>query len=85
MLHYRYAYHAKYGSDEFDKTPVQPTRAEPSPDGRSVRLTVSELLPMKMYQIEVQNVAAADDGAALRNGIAWYTLNRLKERPGAAR
>jgi hypothetical protein len=77
MLHYRYEYHKAYGSDELDKTPVPVKRVELSADHRSVRLVLPELLPMKIYQLQITNLTA-EDGTPLRNNMAWYTLNRLR-------
>ena len=79
LLHWHLIYHKEYGSPEADKAPAKLARINVSEDGRHVSLTLSELLPGKVYDLTVNGLKAAD-GSELKNKIAYYTLNKLQSK-----
>ena len=78
VLHYHYEYHKQYGSPEMEKTPVKVRKARISEDGRKVSLDLGQVLAGKVYAVEVKGLKAVD-GAEVRNGVGYYTVNRLSE------
>ena len=78
LLHWHIIYHHNYGSPEADKTPCKITEVKISADGKKVSLTLSELLPGKVYDLTLSNFKSAD-GTALNNANAYYNLNRLRK------
>jgi hypothetical protein len=78
MQHYAYKYHPTYGSPQIDNTPVKVKEVRVSSDGRRVSLILPELVPLKLYELHVRGLRAAD-GSELLHPAAYYTLNRLRE------
>ncbi|MBI1369078.1 MAG: hypothetical protein GC162_10545 [Planctomycetes bacterium] len=74
--HWHYEYHPAYGCDRLDLTKVTPTSATLSDDGKTVHITLPELLENKVYHIH-PNIPAAD-GSKMTSPDAYYTLNHLK-------
>lgn len=79
---YSYEYHLDYGSDRMDQGPVRVTKAVLSPDGLRVSLTLEDLQPKFVYQLDL-NAVTGTDGAPLVNSTIYYTINQLRQ-PGAA-
>jgi glucose/arabinose dehydrogenase len=74
---YYYEYHQAYGSDQMDVQPVDVTNAEVSDDGRRVSLTLDDLAPGYVYQLDLSGLQT-DDGTELALPPLYYTLNRLQ-------
>ena len=53
-----------------------------SPDGRRVSLTLGELKPGYVYQMDLKGITGTD-GTPLVNATAYYTINQLRQ-PGPA-
>jgi hypothetical protein len=79
---YSYDYHLDYGSDRMDMGTVPGTRVVLSPDGRRVSLTLGELKPGYVYQMDLKGITGTD-GTPLVNATAYYTINQLRQ-PGPA-
>ncbi|MDO1450900.1 PQQ-dependent sugar dehydrogenase [Rhodocytophaga aerolata] len=73
---YRYAYHAKYGSDQSDVQAVAVTHVSLSADRRKVSLDLESLKPGYVYELQLGDIQAAT-GEPIANKIICYTLNRL--------
>ena len=78
LQHYYYLYHATYGSPKQEATPVKVTEVSISEDRRKVRLTVSSLVPLRVYDLRPRGIRAID-GDPLITRLAAYTLNRLRQ------
>jgi sugar phosphate isomerase/epimerase len=76
LQHYYYLYRPQYGSPQMGNTAAAIQGVEISPDGRTVRLKVAELVPGKIYELNIRSVQA-EDGSELLHPVAYYTLNRL--------
>jgi hypothetical protein len=73
---FTYIYQASYGSPVVDEQPCPVEKAEPTADGRRVRLTLGNLREGMIHEIKaagIRNVA----GLPLLHDTGWYTLNRL--------
>ncbi|MES2177366.1 MAG: hypothetical protein V4550_05840 [Gemmatimonadota bacterium] len=79
---YSYEYHLDYGSDRMDQGPVAVTKVVVSPDGLHASLTLAELQPKFVYQLDLVSLTGTD-GAPLVNSTIYYTINQLRQ-PGAA-
>ncbi len=77
LQHFEYEWHAGYGSAPSNKKIVKPVAVELSDDQREVRVTLSEVLPRKVYELNLQGLNAVD-GSQLAHRRAFYTLNRLR-------
>ncbi|HYG76747.1 MAG TPA: hypothetical protein VEK08_17215 [Planctomycetota bacterium] len=75
MQHYYYHYHAQYGSPQVDNTPVKIQEVKVSEDKKRVSLIVGELVPLRIYELQLKDVKGAG-GKPLQNASAYYTLNR---------
>ena len=75
---YYYEYSINYGSPQMDKKTVPVTEARVSADGKRVSLTLAELKPGYVHQIDLPEVRAAD-GTELVNSSIYYTLNHLRQ------
>ena len=73
---YYYAYRKDYGSPQHGREPVPVTGVQLLRDGRTVIVSLAKLNPGYVYQLDLNNIAAAD-GSPLVNGLVCYTLNRL--------
>ncbi len=78
FTHYRYKYHRSYGSPQIDKETTEVAKVRVSKNRKTVFLTLPNLVPGKIYQLDVANLRA-EDGSRLRHSKAYYTLNRLKQ------
>lgn len=76
LQRYHYLYHASYGSPQVDHTPVAIQGIRISSDGRTVWLTVPELVTGRIYELHLDGVRGAS-GDELLHRVAYYTLNRL--------
>ncbi len=74
---FRYAYHAKYGSDQFDKASVNVTAMKLSADRLSASIALAELKPGFVHEITLEG-ATDDDGHLMLSPTLYYTLNRLR-------
>jgi len=77
---FTYIYQSGYGSPVVDEEPCPIAKAEPSADGRTVRLTMANLREGVIHEIRAAGVRSAADGGAgepLLHDTGWYTLNRL--------
>lgn len=72
---FRYLY-LPAGSPRVDESACQVTAARPAADGLAVELTLAELEPGYIYELETEGLRSMA-GAALENEPAYYTLNRL--------
>jgi hypothetical protein len=59
-----------------ENTPITVQRATISSDLQTVHLSVSSLVPEKIYELHFDNLRAKD-GMAPLHPVAYYTLNRL--------
>ena len=75
---YRYAYGYKYGGGAIEKTSIETSNAQVDRDDpRIVRLTLHELTPNYLYDLDFGKVKSAK-GESVRHGSLVYTLNRLR-------
>jgi sugar lactone lactonase YvrE len=79
LQHYRYLYHETYGSPQVDVTPAKVDSVRVSPDGRSARLAVPDLVPGRIYELHASGVRSSD-GLPLLHSEGYYTLNRIPAR-----
>ncbi len=75
---YYYAYHADYGSPRMDTTPVSVNNIKVSEDGLRVSLSLADLKPGYVYDLEIKDVHS-EQGVALINNRLFYTLNQLHD------
>lgn len=78
IKNYTYLYSGAYGGDEVDTMENPITRAIVSPDGLSVRLSVSGLRPIHVHELRAEGVTSLD-GLSLSHPDAYYTLNRIPD------
>lgn len=75
---YAYRHWRKYGSPEIARRENQVTAASVSADGLTVRLTVHERKPGRVFHLRLKELTAADGDEFLPgHQEAWYTLNQL--------
>ncbi len=75
--HWGYKYWRTYGSPHVDPGSAEVTSAKVSADGRRVQLLVPGLQALRVWELKLRAVKAADGSAPLHD-TAWYTLNRLR-------
>lgn len=75
--HYFYEYHAAYGSNQFDVTPIKVTNVALSSDKKTVSLTLEQLKPGYIYELNLIGITA-QNGAPLQNKLICYTVNQLR-------
>ena len=80
---YYYEYSLDYGSPQMDKQAVPVTSARVSPDGLRVSLTLAELKPGYVHQVDLPALRAAD-GTELVNSSVYYNLVQLRRSGPAA-
>jgi hypothetical protein len=73
---FTYIYQASYGSPVVDEQPCPVEKAEPTADGRRVRLTLGNLREGMIHEIKAAGIRNAA-GLPLLHDTGWYTLNRL--------
>lgn len=74
---YQYEYHQEYGSDRMNVSAVPVTEVEISSDRRRVSVTVDEIVPGYVYQLDLRGVQSSD-GTNLAHPTLYYTLNRAR-------
>jgi mono/diheme cytochrome c family protein/glucose/arabinose dehydrogenase len=74
LSRFRYLYLPK-GSPRVDESAAKNTAVRVAEDHRSVELSVGNLEPGYIYELELEQLNAAD-GRAVENPLAFYTLNR---------
>ena len=67
-----------YGAKRLDTKKHQVSGVKLSADGLVAEVAVEGLAGDRLFQIDVRNVASKS-GGAMRNGKAYYTLNRLRK------
>ena len=77
MERFFYRYQQKYGSAEYEKTPVKVVSAELQSDKRTVSLTLDKIVPWRLYRLMLNGVESSD-GHEVVNSMVVYTLNRLR-------
>ena len=73
---WRYKHMPRYGSPKFDKARVDVRGVQLATDGKAASLAM-QLEAGFVYRFQVAVDGA--DGGPLRNDVAWYTLNRLRD------
>ncbi|MEM8969330.1 MAG: hypothetical protein AAGE93_23130, partial [Bacteroidota bacterium] len=73
---YYYAYHQEYGSPRMDEQPVAVKQVQVSEDGKEVLLTLAEMIPGYVYDLQIGQLASTE-GIELKNKRLFYTLNEL--------
>ncbi len=74
---YFYNYHENYGSPKMDRRDVGVSAVALQPDGRTVRVTLADLTPWRIYDFRISGVRSVT-GHPLVNEWIVYTLNRLR-------
>jgi mono/diheme cytochrome c family protein/glucose/arabinose dehydrogenase len=78
LSRFRYLYLPK-GSPRVDESAAEITAVRVAEDHRAVELSVGNLEPGYIYELELEQLQAAD-GRAVENPLAFYTLNRTLDR-----
>jgi hypothetical protein len=73
---FTYICQSSYGSPVVDEEPCPVEKAEPTADGRRVRLTLGNLREGVIHELKATGVRNAA-GLPLLHETGWYTLNRL--------
>ena len=73
---FTYIYQSSYGSPVVDEEPCPVEKAEPTADGRRVRLTLGNLREGVIHELKAAGVRSTA-GLPLLHDTGWYTLNRL--------
>ncbi len=73
---FTYIYQSSYGSPVVDEEPCPVDKAEPSENGRRVRLTLGNLREGVIHELKATGVRNTA-GLPLLHDTGWYTLNRL--------
>ncbi len=76
LQRYYYEYHIDYGSDRMDMTDLNVKAINISEDGKTVSLTLSEILPGFVYDLAIQNVKS-EKGVILKNNRLFYNANQV--------
>ena len=78
---YRYHYHAKYGSDQIDRTEIVPIHAALSDNGLTVTLTLppDTLRTEHVFELQMNHVRTAGNHVPIVNNFAAYTVQRLSD------
>ncbi len=73
---FTHIYQEYYGSPEVDQTTPRIVSAQPSPDGRSVRLVVDGVVAGHVHEFELAGLKS-EHGEDLLHTKAYYTVNRI--------
>ena len=65
-----------YGDKRHEEQDLEITKAEPSPDGKSVRLTIPGLKEYFIHALHLKGVRSLD-GEEVLHPVGYYTLNRF--------
>ena len=76
---YTYIYQSSYGSPVVDKLTPKITKAEPSADGFSVRITLDPLTQGHVHELRLPGVKSVE-GLPLLHPVAYYTLNEIPSK-----
>lgn len=76
MSSYTYQYQSAYGSDEIDTKELTIRSSVLSDDSMSVRLTVDDLRPLYVHELNASGLRT-QAGQPLLHTEAFYTLNRI--------
>jgi len=79
LRRYYYAYHKKYGSDQFDIQEVPVTQIKVSGSGKKISLRLQSLSAGYIYELTLKNIKTRK-GQPLENNLICYTLNRLNQK-----
>lgn len=78
IRHYYYAYHSKYGSDQFDVQTIPVKQLTLSHDGKKVTVELEKLTPNRVYEFKLEGLVSTT-GKPIQNPTIAYTLNKLKK------
>lgn len=73
---YTHIYHEGYGSPEVDPTTPRILKAIPSPDGRSVRITLDRVVEDHIHDFDLTGIRSVE-GRRLLHTKAYYTVNEI--------
>jgi glucose/arabinose dehydrogenase len=73
---YYYPYSHQYGSRQAEITKIETKQAALSADGRKVRITLGEMMPGRIYQLDLVGLVSAA-GRPLVHPTLCYTVNQL--------
>lgn len=73
---YTHVYHEGYGSPEVDPTTPRVLKAIPSPDGRSVRITLDRVVEDHIHDFDLAGIRSVE-GRRLLHSKAYYTVNEI--------
>ena len=76
MTTFTYEYHETYGSPIIDQQKAMIHKADVSPDGLKVKLTVHGMRLGFIHQIEIPNLKS-ESGESLLHNTGYYTLNEV--------
>jgi hypothetical protein len=76
---YLYQYMRSYFAPQSELAAVKVNSVTVSEDGKKVSLALAELVPGKIYELNLRGLAAADGTEAIHS-VAYYTLNRLRQK-----
>ncbi len=75
---YFYEYHEAYGADQSDVAKSKVIATQLSADKTTISLTLEDLRPGYVYELNMKNVKAAD-GSEVINTLICYSINRLRD------
>jgi hypothetical protein len=75
---YYYEYHQAYGAKQSDVAQPKVTTATLSADHTTISLTLDDLRPGYVYELNLKQVKAADSSEVI-NTLVCYTINRLRD------
>ena len=73
---YTYIYQASYGSPEVDHTTPKVTKASPSEDGMSVKVSLETIVEGHIHDFDLASMRS-DGGEKLLHHKAYYTVNEI--------
>jgi hypothetical protein len=76
IVTYTHVYHGGYGSPEVDHTTPKVLRAVPSADGRSVNLTLNQVMEDHIHDFDLSGIRS-QAGRRLVHNKAYYTVNEI--------
>jgi hypothetical protein len=76
IVTYTHVYHGGYGSPEVDHTTPKVLRAVPSRDGRSVHLTLNQVMEDHIHDFDLAGLRS-QAGRRLVHTKAYYTVNEI--------
>jgi len=76
---YTHIYHGGYGSPEVDQTTPRVTKAQLSPDGLSVMLSLDKITEDHIHDFDLAKITSPD-GQHLLHNKAYYTVNEIPKK-----